>query len=350
MKESSEEETESLNVVYGRISWGAYDQIFTVAAASSPKFDFQDDHQTTVEVAAFDPNRYETTHPVKLTCTATGRFSLASKRLDNAFSKLAVGELPEGSRSEDAVKRQSYRDGIYHSYSLPFDQYPAVVQAFMTEIYQTLRERSSRVWRLLRWRAGAMGSHEIFQTILASQWSRDGQAPWHELPVKAQIRLGGWVIPQVDAPVVSSVQELLTSDIAEPTSEELLREAWAAHEVNPRSGLLLAVAAAEVGFKELVIDLVPEVRYLTLNVQSPPLSRLLKNLLPDLPVRQGTATSPPPELRKVIERAIEARNELAHQGKFDRLNVDLDEVLDAVRSVLRQFAYYRGFTWVMLVW
>jgi hypothetical protein len=143
---------------------------------------------------------------------------------------------------------------------------------------------------------------------------------------------------------------LLTSEIEEPTSEELLREAWTAHEVNPRSGLLLAVAAAEVGFKELVIDLVPEVRYLTLNVQSPPLVRLLKNSLPELPVRQGTATPAPQELRKVIEKAVEARNELAHQGKFDRLNVDLDEVLDAVRSVLHQFAYYRGFTWVTPVW
>src|SRR6266567_9287244 len=128
MTETSEEAAGPVKAVYGRITWGAYDQIFTVEAATTQTFDCQDDHGTIVEVAAFDPKRYETTHPVKMTCTATGRF-LLTKELDETFSRLAASELPEGSRSEDDVKRQSYRDGVYHSYSLPFDQYPAEVQA-----------------------------------------------------------------------------------------------------------------------------------------------------------------------------------------------------------------------------
>lgn len=349
MTEPSEKATGSVKAVYGRITWGAYDQIFTVDAAATKKFDCQDDHQTIVEVAAFDPKRYETTHPVKLTCTATGRF-LLTKQLDEAFGRLAAGELPEGSRSEDDVKRQSYRDGVYHSYSLPFDQYPAEVQAFMSRIYRTLYEWASRVWRLLRWRSDAIGSHELFQTILASEWSRGDQPSWYKLPVKGYGRTGSWGIPRLDAPVAYSVQRLLTSGIAEPTSEELLREAWAARGANPRAGLLLAVAAAEVSFKELVIDLVPEVRWLTLNVQSPPLVRLLSNFLPELPVRQGVAAPPPRELRRVMQKAVEARNDLAHQGEFDRLDVDLYEILEVVRSLLHQFAYYRGFTWVTPVW
>jgi hypothetical protein len=349
MAEPSEDTAESAAAVLGRITWGAYDQIFTVDAANSQKFDCGDEHRTIVEIAAFDPKRYETIHPVKLTCTATGRF-LLTRQLDEAFKRLAAGELPEGSQSEDTVKRQSYRDGVYHSYSLPFDQYPAEVQAFISEIYRALYECASHVWRLLRWRSGARGSHEIFQTVLASEWSRDGQSAWHGLPVKGYARTGGWIIPRLEAPLALSVQQLLTSGIAEPTSEELLREAWAARSGNPRAGLLLAIAAAEVGFKELVIDLVPEVSWLTLNAPSPPLPRLLTNSIPELPVRQGVATVPPQELRRVIQRAVEARNDLAHQGKFDRLSVDLDEVLDAVRSLLQQFAHYRGFVWVTPVW
>jgi hypothetical protein len=334
---------------YGRITWGAYDQIFTVDAATTPKFDCQDDHQTIVEIAAFDPKKYETPHPVELTCTATGHFPL-TEQLDEAFSRLAAGELPEGSRSEDDVERESYRDGVHHSYSLPFDQYPAEVQAFMSGIYQALYECASRTWRLLRWRSDAIGSHELFQTVLASEWSSDGQSPWYKLPVKGYVRTGGWVIPRLDAPVAYSVQRLLTSGITEPTSEELLREAWAASGANPRAGLLLAVAAAEVGYKELAIDLVPQVGWFTLNVQSPPLARLLTNSLPELPVRQGVAAPPPRELRRVIQRAVEARNGLAHQGEFDRLDIDLYEILEVVRSLLHQFAYYRGFSWVTPVW
>ncbi len=220
----------------------------------------------------------------------------------------------------------------------------------MSGIYRTLHDWASRVWRLLRWRSDAIGSHELFQTILASEWSRDGQPPWYKLPVKGYLRTGGWAIPRLDVPVAYSVQRLLTSGIAEPTSEELLREAWAGHGANPRAGLLLAVAAAEVGFKELVTDLVPEVRWFTLNVQSPPLVRLLSNSLPELPVRRGVAAPPPREIRRVMQKAVEARNDLAHHGEFDRLGVDLDEVLEVVRSLLHQFAYYRGFTWVTPAW
>jgi hypothetical protein len=349
MTEPSEEIAGAVKAVYGRIIWGAYDQIFTVDAATTQKFDCQDDNQTVVEVAAFDPERCETTHPVKLTCTATGRF-LLTEQLDGAFSRLAAGELPEGSRSADDIKQQSYRNGVYHSYSLPFDQYPAEVQDFMSGVYRTLYEWASRVWRLLRWRSGAIGSHELFQTILASEWSRDGQPSGYKLPVKGYVGAGDWMIPRLDTPVVYSVQRLLTNGIMEPTSEELLREAWAASMANPRAGLLLAVAAAEVGFKELVIDLVPEARWLTLNVQSPPLVRLLSNFLPELPVRQGVAAPPPRELRRIVQKAVEARNDLAHQGEFDQLDVNLYEVLDVVLSLLHQFAYYRGFIWVTPVW
>jgi hypothetical protein len=99
-----------------------------------------------------------------------------------------------------------------------------------------------------------------------------------------------------------------------------------------------------------VIDLVPEAHWLALNVPSPPLASLLSHYLPELPVRQGVAARPPRDLRRVIQKAVGARNELAHQGKFDRLDLDLYEVLDVVRSLLRQFAYYRGFTWVTSVW
>jgi len=168
--------------------------------------------------------------------------------------------------------------------------------------------------------------------------------------VKGYARTGGRVIPQLDPNVAYSVQQLLTNGIVEPTSEELLREASTLHPSNPRAGLLLAVAAAEVGFKELVIDLIPEVRWLALEAPSPPLVGLLKNSLPELPVRQKGATPPPPGVRNVMLKAIEARNDLAHQGEFNRRGVDLYEVIDTVRLLLRQFAYYRGFTWVTPAW
>ncbi len=327
--------------VYGRITWGAYDLIFSADPGSTARFDCSDEHRTVVEVALFDEDKYETVHPIKLVCTATGRFKL-TRRLDEAFSLLAVDRPPKGSRSEADVRSQS-------SYSLPFDLYPSDLQSCISEMYRTLYECASRVWRLLRWRLDAVGSHERFQTILASEWAADGQ-DWHPLPLKGYVKASHWAVPRFDGSTVNSVQRLLSNGMSEPTSEELLREAWAVHTANPRAGLLLAVAAAEVGFKELVVDLVPQTQWLTLNVPSPPLVGLLKNSLPELPVRQGNATAAPQELRKVVQKAVEARNTLAHQGEFDSLGVDLDEIIDVVRLLLRQFMYYRGFAWVVPVW
>lgn len=314
--------------VYGRITWGAYDRLFSVSQGTSHVFRCKDKHGSSVEIAAFDPQKFQTDHPVALTCTAAARFSVTDE-LNEAFKRLAAGELPSGSRNEAEVKSDSFRDGIYHSYSLPYDQYPIQVQTFISEIYAGLLGSASRVWRLLRWRTAATGSHEVFQTILASEWSRDSAA-WQDLPVKAYVTVGSYAIPRIGTDIEQSVQDLLTDDVAEPSSEELLREAWAASRANPRAGLLLAVAAAEVGFKELVTDLVPEVRWLTLNVPAPPLVRLLSNSLPELPVRAGIAEPPPKEIRRVLENAVKARNDLAHQGEFDRLGIDLDEVLAVV--------------------
>jgi hypothetical protein len=43
----------------------------------------------------------------------------------------------------------------------------------------------------------------------------------------------------------------------------------------------------------MVINLVPEVQWLMLNVPSPPLVRLHSNSLPELPVRKGVANRVP---------------------------------------------------------
>jgi hypothetical protein len=112
-----------------------------------------------------------------------------------------------------------------------------------------------------------------------------------------------------------SVEEMFREGVREPVSEELLREAEAQPHANPRSSLLLAVAAAEIGFKELVADLVPGAEWLALNLQSPPLVKMLKEYLPMLPVRVGGPALPPPKpIPQILDDAVRRRNELSHRG------------------------------------
>jgi hypothetical protein len=90
-------------LVYGRIAWGVYDQIFTLPAGASQEFEYPDDEQTTVEVANFDPEKYETVHPVKMVCIATARFQLAGE-LEAAFTRLTNDELPVGQPKRNRCK------------------------------------------------------------------------------------------------------------------------------------------------------------------------------------------------------------------------------------------------------
>jgi len=114
--------------IYVRVTWGAYGLNFTVNSTDTPKLNCHDKHQTIVEVAPFDSEKHVTTHPVQLTCTATGHFTL-SRSLDEAFNLLAIDQLPKGSKSEDKLPKES-------SYSIPYDLYPRNVQIFMSETFR----------------------------------------------------------------------------------------------------------------------------------------------------------------------------------------------------------------------
>ena len=289
-------------------------------------------------MARFDGERYATPHPVKLTCTTTSMWRVPAK-LQTAFGQLERGALPEGSASEEDVRNRG------SSYSLPFDQYSDELQGYVSEIHVALDGCAARVWRLLRWRVAAEASDTLFQTVLASEWSGDGGATWYPLAYPLHVRGRAYGVPRIDRVVIESVENMILEGVSEPISEELLREAWSLRSSNPRAALLLAIAAAEVGFKELLIDLAPQVEWIALHVQSPPIVDLLKHALPELPVRQGHGSAAPTALRKVIGLAVEARNRLAHRGQFNRPDVDLDATIEVTRTLLRQFAYYRGMTW-----
>jgi len=150
--------------------------------------------------------------------------------------------------------------------------------------------------------------------------------------------------------VCEEVRTLVDRGVAEPIGHELFREAWPQRGANPRSALIMGVAAAESGFKECVADLVPDARWIVEHAPSPPLVEMLRDYLPTLPVRSqllgGTVAVPDAALRE-LRNMVGVRNRLSHSGTGIPRRDTLESWLLTVRDVLWLLDYYRGFTWAL---
>jgi hypothetical protein len=103
-----------------------------------------------------------------------------------------------------------------------------------------------------------------------------------------------------------------------------------------RSAIVLAVAAAEVGFKQFAVKLFPDTAWILENLQSPSLSKML-DLFPWDKLKlqiNGEPISVPDSIKSELKKAVTLRNEIVH-GSVSGLTSDTTEsVLFSVRDLL----------------
>jgi hypothetical protein len=206
-----------------------------------------------------------------------------------------------------------------------------------------------RVACVIRWRKGTTGHPNLVVNTKLLHWSDDKQS-WKGVPgsLVATLDVG---IPSkpLDSMRRASVAELVGDGQAEPLGHELFHEAWHQRKSMPRSSLLIGIAAAEVGFKALVSELVPHAEWLAMHAPTPPLEKMLKEYLPLLPVRQqikNVAPFVPARLIETLKEGIRFRNETAHRGK-GVMEDTLKEILIAVRDLLYLLDFYAGHKWTL---
>jgi hypothetical protein len=129
-------------------------------------------------------------------------------------------------------------------------RYATAVVAGFQKIEGVLRQ----VGTVLRWRFGLSGYDAVFKsTKVTAQLANGRPLNLYMVPRaamsddRASIGRGG----------LAAVAELVTSSEREPVAHELWREAWNLRHPNLRSSLVIGVAAAEVGLKQLIATLVP---------------------------------------------------------------------------------------------
>ncbi len=123
----------------------------------------------------------------------------------------------------------------------PHDQhYAPAVAAACQGIEDVLRHVAS----VLRWRFGVHGHDALFKDVTVTARLADGRPLALELVPRAAM---GDDQSQIEPRGLAEVADLVTYSQREPVAHELWREAWNLRHANPRSSMVIGVAAAEVG-------------------------------------------------------------------------------------------------------
>lgn len=205
-----------------------------------------------------------------------------------------------------------------------------------------------RCIEVLRWRTRADTPHHPYAG-LGTEWSVNG-SEWHRLPTRGSIAgrvLSGLILTPEGAGLV---QPLVNENAEEPIAHKLLREARDGSTSNPRSAVVISVAAPETGFKQLVAVLVPDATWLIETVASPPLVKMLREYLPLLPLKatiDGRVYAPPKYVRTLLTNAVEERNLVSHRGTGALGHQELADTLDAIEDTLYLFDFYSGHDWAL---
>lgn len=121
----------------------------------------------------------------------------------------------------------------------------------------------------------------------------------------------------------------------EPLGHELLCEANVNRRNNPRSSLVLGVAAAEAGFKQFASKTLPDTACPS-KLQSPPLVEMLQKFpWEQLKIRiNGKIPAVPDSIINELQKGVTLRNKIVHSGVATLSADTLDSLLDTVKNLL----------------
>jgi hypothetical protein len=254
------------------------------------QFTYSSHHK--IEVSLRSPNEHEMELGYRretAVCTAIMERE-PSMLILGMFEDLAENRLPVGSKIPEHSPHVTPDGTIRDGWVVPRSWLPQAFQSFTDQVDNELTDYARRSVLVLRWRIGASGPHNPFGG-LPKAWSFDGDT-WHSLP-SDYFAFVSWMGSRRDISeiVIEQVRNLILAGKTEPIGHELFREAYEQARSNPRSALVIGIAAVETGFKDCVSTLVPDADWLVQNLPSPPLNRMLLEYLPQLPVKAKSMTT-----------------------------------------------------------
>jgi hypothetical protein len=280
-----------------------------------------------------------------------------SGKLRIIFESLAANRLPQGSQTPDRTSSvfgdpYSYIDpqgNIAQGHVAPWELLPQAYKAFVSEVVNELDTYVRKTIRVLRWRCDISGPHNPVRSIGLTSWSFDGKL-WMQLTREASVILSSHLVPRITDAIRDEVMQMVEAGVSEPIAHELYREAWEQRSANPRSALIIGIAAVEVGVKQYVSTVLPQAQWLVDHLPSPPVVPILEEYVPKLASEGASKVQQlliPQELLQTLKKGVKLRNDLVHSSARAPSHGTLQEVLGAVEDVLWILDYLCGFDWAL---
>ncbi len=290
-----------------------------------------------VQVSRDYPNGEKPSEPSSAICVGTTAKEIADDEVA-AELKLAIS---------------ASLDGVWVNFRNVTQGRMTSIYSVIDEVFEPLQAAMKSVVKIFRWREGLMEDPADPFRRVRQYCSLDGTT-WFEVGTVRAItirQLMGFRQVTASNENRKEIIDLMEARTEEPLGHQLFREAWNQKESNPRSALVIGVAAAEVGLKKLIGTLVPPAQWLVDEIQTPSLSKMLRGFLPTLPVKvrlKGKSLRPPNKLLHKLDKAVERRNDLVHAGKAPPNRDELEDMLLAVYDLLCICDMYVGHGWAHL--
>ena len=261
------------------------------------------------------------------------------------FADIAVRKVPAGCNfgglESSYVEEGMFKPGV----GIDIEHLPPPCQSFYRQVSDELDDAINRTIRVIRWRMNRGTSQVI--AGLGRRFSFDG-VEWAIAPHVFENFHDGLSGPSMSDALKDELAERLGRGQDEPLYHRIFREAYRAFSTSPRTAVVLSITSAEIGFKMLVADVLPAAEWLIMNLPSPPLSSMLAEYLPKLPVRlriNNKVLPPPQNVSKELRDGVKIRNELVHKDTEPPEPDKVQRILLAVRDFLWLLDFYRGAAW-----
>lgn len=303
-----------------------------------------------------------TTSTPRLRYRAKARFNPPAG-VQRMFESLAAGRYPHGSRPQKTLARGEVATSGRPVVRLAaMSLMPEPFRAFVDPLGDDLQRAATRALAVLRWRTGELAG-PLKGPGTRFEWTL-GNGRWHPLPSDTYVEINNaYSYPELTRTAHDDIVELFHEGIHEPFPYELIREAWAQRDANPRSALITAITALEIAVKQFIAKRVPQADWLVENVPTPDVITLMRAYLPRLDPPAGARPGAerfeelPDQLWRLLLKRRNQRNDVIHKpaayesaGRPDLPPITperAESAVLAVREVLYRLDLADGHRWAV---
>ena len=143
-------------------------------------------------------------------------------------------------------------------------------------------------------------------------------------------------------------KQMIQDGLEEPISYNIFRQAKSSFHQQPSSTLLLSYLAAEIAIKDLICIKIPDANWLVMNLQSPPLEKILSeffHVLPDTKRIFGESWKMPSLFLIEVRKFTSQRNELTHQGAMKDIKGNALRAMQIANNIIWLCEILKGHEW-----